>query len=118
LIGENVTRSETSYILAMIRDNDIALSEASAIEGRLRTNWATAPKDARRFQVVGITNDIENNPEFAEDTWRFLYLVEEVEDEVGYFIIDLSTGEAYPAGDFFLTDVGAEIKYFFVETPK
>ena len=68
------------------------------------------------FAVVWVTNNLEENPEYREDTEMYPHLVDEVEDEIQGFVVDLETGDYWVAEEFFdmesvknfvVTEVGA-----------
>ena len=54
-----------------------------------------------KFKVVKITNDIEEYPDCEEDTKNHPDLIEDVEDEMEIFVIDINTDTVYRAADFF-----------------
>jgi len=66
----------------------------------------------KRYKLIHITNNIEEYPEDENDTLEYPNLIDEVEDEEEHFIIDLETGEYFPARDFFLM---VDLEYFYVE---
>lgn len=63
------------------------------------------------FQVVTITNNLEEYPESREDTEMFSHLVPHVKDEQELFVVDLNTGDWWPAEQFFLMN---EVRQFVV----
>lgn len=58
-------------------------------------------EQTRKFRVLRITNNPEEYDHAVADSEEFPELVEEIGDEYAEFILDLSTGETYPADEFF-----------------
>ena len=61
------------------------------------------------LRVVTVTNDVEANPEFADETAKFLHLVDYIEDEVETFIV--GEDDFWRHQDFFLL---GDIKRFTI----
>ena len=55
-----------------------------------------------KFRVVTVTNDLESNPEYAEDTIAYPDLIPYIEDELATFIIDLTNDNVYSHDQFFM----------------
>lgn len=71
-----------------------------------------------RFRLVKITKNVERYPECAQDTEEFPHLVDRVSDEMDSFVVMVGkeTEKFWPAGEFFLMDVGWAIREFEVKT--
>lgn len=55
-----------------------------------------------KFRVVTVTNDLESNSQYAEDTIAYPDLIPYIEDELATFIIDLTNNEVYAHDEFFM----------------
>lgn len=55
----------------------------------------------RKLRVVQVTNNLEANPECANDTKEFPDLISYIEDEYAMFIVDSVNGDFWPANEFF-----------------
>lgn len=62
------------------------------------------------YLVVTVTNNLEEYPEYKEDTEKFPELIEEIEDEIETFI--LCENRVYKAEEFFYQ---VDIKSFTTE---
>jgi len=54
----------------------------------------------RKLRVVTVTNNLDRNPHHWDDTEEFMYLIDEVEDEVETFVVD-EDGGFWKASEFF-----------------
>lgn len=55
-----------------------------------------------KYRVVTVTNDLENNPEYAEDTIAYPDLIKYVEGDLAIFVIDLTNDNVYSHDQFFM----------------
>lgn len=55
-----------------------------------------------KYRVVTVTNDLENNPEYAEDTIAYPDLIKYVEGDLAIFVIDLTNDKIYSHDEFFI----------------
>lgn len=65
------------------------------------------------FRVITITNDLQEHPQYRDDTEEFPNLVQYIEDEVETFVVDMRDGGFWGASDFFF---GTNITHFIVDS--
>ena len=53
-----------------------------------------------KYRVVKITNNLDEYPSCEKDTMEFPELIDHVDDELDWFIVD-ENGNYWEAGDFF-----------------
>ncbi len=66
-----------------------------------------------KFRVVTVTNNLEEYPQYRDDTEEFPEIVSYVEDEANTFIVDTRDGDFWPAREFF--DM-VTISHFFIDS--
>lgn len=67
-----------------------------------------------KFRVVTITNNLEEYPQYRDDTEEFPEMVfYVVEDEVDTFVVDTRNGDFWPAREFFNM---VTISYFIIDS--
>ena len=55
-----------------------------------------------RLEIVRVTNNPSEYPDFGKASAEYPELVKHIEDECAVFVVDSETGNFWPAAEFFL----------------